>query len=432
MRVIKITVWVVAVCSAFSVSAQNKTYPAKNPLPPKIQSQTVLLAESVVKTQWMHTLNLVNAPQNVTLLNPGHCIRVGIVSTGDTRDNYLGKTTLSFRVEFAGHREAHAPAAPAEIKRVKPEGGDFVAGALRAAGVNQPEETKTMASLGASADHWCAPIDAGDGTATVTTEVEAPDSHQTLNVATAQIESFETGSKRTFQNAEELGTFIQTYYRQPNPARLLPALQFFVEDQTQRSRKDQTEILAAFVSAALRSDQIAAEDFRSRISVQPPMIRTLGLMVLRSAGYDIGGVLNTLSKEEQQKFQSLPPLQDPFDLEPTQNLFHHLDMMWATFGATGQFRPVQTIASVLGWRSDYEAFDKLRKSPQRPSALTPSIVRGIAYTAAGWSLASFQRNDPLVADYIDYLLASPDTTDPVKSELTGLATNPAFKRAGGQ
>jgi hypothetical protein len=107
-------------------------------------------------------------------------------------------------------------------------------------------------------------------------------------------------------------------------------------------------------------------------------------------------------------------------------------MLWAVFGATGQVQPVQAIANALGWRTDYEDFDKLRKSPNHPSTLTPSIVRGVVYTAAGWSLESFQMEDPLVADYIDYLRASPDTTQSVKSELGGLSSNPAFKRPGGQ
>ena len=47
------------------------------------------------------------------------------------------------------------------------------------------------------------------------------------------------------------------------------------------------------------------------------------------------------------------------------------------------------------------------------------------------SLSSLQSSDPLVADYIDYLLALPDTPQPVKSQLMGLSSDPAFKRAGG-
>ena len=229
-----------------------------------------------------------------------------------------------------------------------------------------------------------------------------------------------------------MSAFLQTYYKQPNAARLLPALQFVVADQTQHSREGQLEMLAAFLSAATNADPVAAQDFRTRIASQPPLIRALGLLVLRSAGYDITSVLTTLSAEEQQKFLSLTPLQDPYDLAPTRELFQHLDMLWAVFGATGQFKPVNTVAGALGWRADYEDFDKLRKTPNHPSTLTPSVARGVTYTAAGWSLWSFQRNDPLVADYIDYMLALSDTPGAVKSELAGLSTNPAFKRVGAQ
>lgn len=415
-----------------SLRAQDATNPPHKPSPPKIEPQLEVLAESVIETQWTHTLNFVNAPPNISLLNPGLCIRIGIYSTGDQRDEFLKNTKLSFKVQFAGHSDSRPLAAPSEFKQIKPEGGDFVAGALDAAGLKLPDSFKTMASLGASADRWCAPVDAADGTATVTVEVDSPSGHQALNPATIQIESFETGSKKSFKNDEEFGAFLQTYYRQPNPARLLPALQYLVARETQDSQEGHTEIVAAFLSAATAADPVAARDFQTRIATQPPIPRALGLLALRSAGYDVTSVLNTLDVEEQQKFSQLSPLQDPFDLTPTRALFQHLDMMWSVFGATGQFKPVSTIASALGWRADYDDFDKLRKSPSHPSELTPSIVRGVVYTAAGWSLSSFQKNDPLVVDYIDYMRASPDTPQSVKAELGSLATNPAFKRAGGQ
>ena len=414
------------------VRAQNATYPPNKVTPPAIAPQVVIVDEALVQNAWVHTLDLVNAPPDVTLMNPGACIRAGIYATGDNRDSYLRQTKLSFRVRFAEHDSVHDLSPAALLKRIKPEGGDFVAAALRAGGVTQPEETKTMASLGLSADHWCVPNDASDGMATVDAEVESPTGHQRLKPKTIPIESFETGSQRTFKNREEFGTFLQNYYRQRNPARLVPALQFLIADQTEHSGEGQAEIVAAFLSAALRADSLAAENFQARLSSQTPMTRALGLLVLRSTGYDISNVLNAMSADERNKFAGLTPLQDPFDLTPTPDLFQHLDMMWAVFGAPGQFRVVQTIASTLEWHSDYDAFDKLRKTPNPTSRLTPSIVRGVVYTAAGWSLSSFQRDDPLVADYIDFLLASQDTQQTVKAELSSLSSNPAFKRAGGQ
>jgi hypothetical protein len=419
-------------CAAVPLRAQDATYPPHKPSPAKTEPQIEILPESAVQTQWPHILTLANATANISLLNPGQCIRVGIFATGDNPYEYLKNSKLSFKVQFAGHSDAHPSTALSDFKQLKPEGGDFVSGALDAAGLKLPDSFKTMASVGASANHWCAPVDAADGTATVSAEVESPTGHQVLNSATVQIESFETGSKKSFKDEQELGAFLQTYYRQPNPARLLPALQSLVAQETLHSEEGHTEIMAAFLSAAVAADPVAARDFQRRITTQPPLTRALGLLVLRSAGYDVSSVLNTLDLDEQEKFRKLAPLQDPFDLTPTQALFQHLDMMWAVFGATGQFKPVQTIASALSWRADYDDFDKLRKSGERPSELTPSIVRGVVYTAAGWSLSTFQRDDPLVADYIDYMRASPDTPQAVKSELASLQTNPAFKGAGGQ
>jgi hypothetical protein len=415
------------IAAASSLSAQVTFNPPQKPTPAKIETHIFVLGESVVQEQWAHTLNLVNAPENVTLLNPGQCVRVGVLATGDNRDSLLENTKLSFRVKFAGQKQDHELASLAQFKRIKPEGGDFVTAVTAAAGVKNP--FLTMASMGVSADHWCAPVDARDGTATMEAEVETPSGHQALKSSTIQIESFETGSKKEFKDSQELSNFLMVYYRQPSPARLLPALQSAVAEMANKQSSNFIENAATFLTAALKADPVAAKDFLTRIATEPPMTRSLGLLVMRSAGYDISSVLNILSAEAQQKFQTIHPLADPYDLTPTQALFGHLDLMWSTFGATGQFKPIQTIASTLSWRADYDEFDKLRKTPNHPSTLTPSIARGVAYMAAGWSLGSFQRNDPLVADYIDYMLASPGISESVKSELKGLFTNPAFKRS---
>jgi len=412
------------------LQAQDAVYPPQKPTPAKIDTHIFVLGESVVQEQWAHTLKLVNAPQNVTLLNPGQCVRVGVVATGDNRDSLLEKTKLSFRVTFAGQKQEHPLASLEQTKQIKPEGGDFVTQALAAADIKNP--MLTMASMGVSADNWCVPADASDGTATVEAEIETPSGHQALKHSTIQIESYETGSKKAFKDTQELSNFLMVYYRQPNPARLLPALQSVISviaaaKQEDKQSADFIENVAAFLTAALKADPVAAKDFLARIATEPPMTRSLGLLIVRSAGYDINSVLNTLSAEAQQKFQTIHPLADPYDLSPNRTLFHHLDLMWSTFGATGQFKPIKTIASTLAWRSDYDDFDKMRKSGTHISELTPSIARGLAYMAAGWSMGSFQRTDPLVADYIEYMLASPEIPESVKTELKGLQTNPAFR-----
>jgi hypothetical protein len=410
--------------------AQNDAEVLKS-LPHKNETFLFLVNESVVLVQWPHTLKLVNAPENVTLLNPGQCIRVGVVATGDNRDQYLEKTKLSFRVKFAGQSQDHALAPLAQTKQIKPEGGDFVTEVLAAAAIKNP--LPTSASMGVSADNWCVPADAVDGSATVEAEVETPSGHKTLKPATIQIESFETGSKRTFKDDQEMNDFFQGYHWKPNPARLYPALLFVLAADRKVLEREGTlgSILFSF-SSALKADPAAAKDFMARISMEKGITRDFGVTVLFTAGYDIEAVLKTMSQEEQQAFKQNPEIPNPYRFTAPQDIPMEFDMLWAIFCATGQLEPIQKIASGLAWRPDWDEFEKARKSSHPIKEWTPSIGRALAYHAAGWSLASFQETDPLAADYIEYMLASPDTPPAVKSELTGLATNPAFQQTNGK
>jgi hypothetical protein len=398
----------------------------QKPKPAKIDAHFVLLIDSVVQEQWTHTLKLVNAPENITLLNPGQCVRVGLMATGDDRDSYLEKTKLSFRVQFAGQDQDQPLASLAQIKQIKPEGGDFVTQVLASADIKNP--FLTMASLGASADNWCVPTDARDGSAVIQGEIETPGGHQKQKPAKIQIESFETGSKRSFKDIEDSSSFLMHYHWQPNPARLFPALQAIAADKRLRNNQENLASTAVTFSAALKENPAAAKDFMTRVSTETGFTRAYGVLILLEAGDDIGPVLKTMSEEDRQKFTQHPGLPDPYDFNHVEDIGMREDMLWGIFMTTGNFAPFQQIASALKWRTDWEDFDKARKSSNSPKQWTPAIGRAVGYMVAGWSLGSFQRTDPLAADYVEFMIASPDTPQNIKSELTGLSTNPAFKQ----
>lgn len=413
-------------CAIASVAAPLTAQSAANTpksTPAKIGKRDILVfPDSAVAEQWPHTLKLVNAPQNLRLLNPGQCIRIGVVATGDGRDSYLEKTQLAFRVEFAGADNNFPLAVFAEIKQIKPEGGDFVTQALGSINVQNP--LLTMASLGASANRWCVPDNAQDGVVTIEAEVDSPGGHQKLDRIEIPVESFETGSKRAFKN-DEAEQFLTKYHDQPEPARLLPALQALGD--ALRAKPENVLSSAATFSAALKENPAAAKDFMARISTQTGFTRAFGLLALLNAGYDTAPVLKTMTEDEQKMFANRPVLPDPYDFSHPEDVATRFDMLWGVFTTTGQFAPLQKIATALAWRSDWDGFEKARQSSNPPREWTPSIGRGVAYGAAGWSLSSFQRTDPLAADYIEFLIAAPDTPAEIRSELKGLTTNPAFR-----
>lgn len=285
----------------------------------------------------------------------------------------------------------------------------------------------TMASMGASAGKWCVPDDAQDGTAVIEAEAVTPSGHKKLERAKIQIESFETGSKHTIKDRNYFDKLLMNYHYQPNPARLFPALLFFSADTEARSQTGALETTATAIGDALKADPVAAKDFMTRVAGQSGFTRSFGLLILLNAGFDINPVLKTWSENDRQMFAKHPVFPDPFDFTHVEDIGTRLDMNWSAFMASGEFAPIQKIASALAWRSDWDEFDKARKSSNPPREWTPAIGHAVGYGAAGWSLGSFQRNDPLVADYIEYMLASPDTPQTIKSELAGLSSNPAFK-----
>ncbi len=410
--------------AAQAVAAQESGTAKHKPVPAKIDKRPLVIPDSVVTVQWAHSLQLVNAPDNLALVNPGQCIRVAIFATGDDRDSLLEKTRLSLHISLAGRTQDYASAAFAETKQLKPEGGDFVTAVAAAADIKIP--SLSMASMGASAGNWCVPADAQDGLATIEGEVDTPAGQQKLDRVRVQIESFETGSKRAFKDTNEMEEFTTTYYRHPEPARLLPALQSYAADEKARAVRGTLESTVASIGFALKGNPVAAKDFMTRVAAQKGFTRAVGLMILLFGGYDIDPVLKTWSEEDRQMFARHPALPDPFDFKPEGENPTRLDMLWGEFMSTGQFLPVQKIASALAWHSDWVEFEKLRKSPNHPTEWTPTIDRAVTYGAAGWALGSFQRTDHLAADYIEYIRASPDTPADVKSELKDLATNPAF------
>ncbi len=418
------------VLAALGISASSQTArdSAHKPVATKIYKQVRIFPDSVIVEQWPHTLKLVNPPQNLKLLNPGECIRIGVFAVGDDRDHLLEETQLSFRVEFAGQTQDHALAPFAGIKQLKPEGGDFVSQALAAANVEAPP--LSMASMGASADRWCVPDDAQDGIATINAEIESPAGHEKLVKVPIPVESLETGSKHTFKNEEEMEEFTMGYHYQPNPARLYPELLIFCSDQEISSEQSEVLIQASFLGAALQADPAAGKDFMARIAARNECPRGLGVMALLLGGYNVEPVLDTMSAEDRKMFKEHSELPDPYNFSSPAETPTHFDMLWGIFTATGQFAPIQKIASGLVWRSDWEDFDKARKAHVHFKEWTPAIGRAMVYSVAGWSIGSFQHTDPLAADYVDFLIASPDTPDAIKAELKGLLTNPAFKREG--
>lgn len=387
--------------------------------PPSLVTESFILLDNVVTEQWPATLSLVNAPASLRYLSPGQCIRAGVAVTGKDHETLISGVAIGFTVQMGETQQNFPLAPPQATKQIKPEGSDFVIAALDAAHVKAPD--MTVASMAASSAKWCVPALAQPGPVRVDVTAEFQNKTRLLKPATVAIESM-THPQVPFTDLKGVSEWMMSYYTDPRPALLIPALRLLPPEQL-ASPNIQELLLAAF-----RADPVAAGLLGDQLAATPKPTQLLVLSLLSQAGIHLAHPI-VLDNEEQTIMENVPPVPDPCDLTTDQKppSYSRLDMLWAEYFATGTIQPVKCIASALAWRADYDAFEQLKKSGQRSASLTDSIIRGVTFGAAGWSLDSFYRSDPLAIDYIDAMKASPDTPPAVKKELLVLDTDPAFR-----
>ena len=412
------------VCAA--ALAQSESYPkGKKPEPGTIRSEILVLAQQTVQEQWPVTLELINAPALLQQMEPGQCIRLGVVATGDGRFELLKRAKFTFQITFAGKPQTFL-AEPAEaVKQIKPEGGDFVTQALAAGGIKNP--VPSLTSLAASRAGWCAATDIQDGSLTLEgTATTADGKTVALKRRSIEVRTFETVRKRSpFKDLREVVEWLQSYYATPDPARLLPALRLWVGDEQIRNHP----ATIGFFGSALKANRLAADDLMSKLPNEDRLVRIYAIAALSWAGYQTEALVDALPANDKATLHEIHPL-SPFDETPGMNIGSRLDMLWSIFFATGRLEPVRAIASKLEWADDYAKFKKLVDSGRKEEP-TDSTFRAVGYGAAGWSLSALSQQQGLIMDYVDALKASADTSPVVKKELENMFTNPAFRPAPG-
>lgn len=383
--------------------------------------------------QWEGLLPLVNPPYRRSRAFPGQNLTLAVWSKGDGRDELLRAGLYSFTVEYEGAKVSFKDLRPTQVRQVKNHGADFVKYILSSAQIKQDVNgAMSVASVALFDLKWTIPPAAKDGLAKVQGKVAFRDGRLTaFKDEDLPVWSFDRISNEGgFKDMKEAGDWMMTYYQHPEPSRL----RYFLRLAKDEPRTYQPAVMD-FLVAVLKEDPAAAMDTMGRLEEEALPVRNFGYYLLRQAGYDISGPLARLRPEEREGFEAgvagFPPLPDPYDLTPNvadpMGVTTRMDMLWSRFLTTGRQEPVKAIATILRWREDGMAFLAMRKAGKKIDGLSLEILRALAYSASGWSLGSFFRNHPLVADFIDAWKADLSTPMVIKEELGTLITNEAFK-----
>jgi len=413
-------------------SIQAQAPKEKSAAQPEILEDVWVIGGDTV-LQWEGLLPLVNTPYRRSRAFPGQNLTLAVWSKGDGRDERLKDGVYSFTVEFEGATVSFKDLRPSQVRQVKTHGADFVRYALSSAQIKQDvSAAMSIVSVALFDLKWTVPPEAKDGLAKVQGKGTFPDGQVTsFKDQVLPVWSFDRISNEGgFKDLKEAGDWMMAYYQHPEPSRL----RYFL-----RLAKDEVSTyqpaVMDFLVAVLKGEPAAARDTMGRLEEEALPVRNFGYYLLRQAGYDISGPLARLKPEQREGFEvgvaKFPPLPDPYDLTPDvadpMGVTTRMDMLWSRFLSNGRQEPVKAIATVLRWREDGMAFLAMRKAGKKADGLTLELLRALAYSASGWSLGSFFRNHPLVADFIDAWKADMATPLVIKEELGTLITNEAFR-----
>ncbi len=428
------TISFIALC--VSIAMQAQVVVQKGPKEPGAVSDQVW----VVPGGWTNRIppsGSVNAPGFLDALAPGQRIGLGVIAKGEGRDHLLEGRSLQVTITLPSGSVTLTPKA-APIRHIKAEGADMVLSVLKAGGISGPTETEldqatSLVSLMDFELPWEAPSVVKEVVATITLDLKggvgpAP----VLKPITLRIRPWSAWWSDSQPATPDLNAFMKGFHERPEPGRLLPMLKSAVRQKALDSHS-----VYGFFAAAFRSQPAARDAELTSLGTLEPVDQWAFLMMLKLGGSDVSAASSSLSADVQKSLQGAVPLadppelfafEDPVDPQRAMGLGVPMDQCWGGWMATGDSKYLKGLVSQLAFAPFLPDLNNLLKTKAGAAGLNAKVARGLAYRTAGWSLSSFQREDPQVADWIAYWGKDPSQPEIVRTQLGTLGSNPAFKQ----
>lgn len=187
--------------------------------------------------------------------------------------------------------------------------------------------------------------------------------------------SLYSASQNKFNDANTFGIWMMEYYKNPEPDALFEAFHFATTSE-KIEKSGSRPVIYMFIASAIRTDTLRQREFFNKLKATKDKDPVFGF----------GIVLWLIHTEQSQKmldqFISLKrKYKSDFDnlkkqkyedilIEPVTSAMH-LDMLWASFFATGSAEPVRKIISKL---SDIDS-DPTRVTASARWSLTSNAIR---------------------------------------------------------
>ncbi len=404
-------------------------------LPNRIGSHVLVLSPS-----WAGRLpptGAVNVPKGCGVLSPGQTLAVGLLGQGPAHEHLFDGVAANLRIKAAdGTVTERRGLRPVAVRRVKGEGADMALVALKAAGIPEADlataaDTMAMMTVAVFATDWTVPAAAG-GDCELSLEVAGTAEPVTTEPARLPVKTVAEWLKAPPLPEMEIGKQLRNYEATRSPGELLAWFNVVAKSRMLKSPPVHT-----FFAYAFNADPAVRAAVVEGYPLLDPATQSALLWVLRLGGANLRDLFPSESAETLAPFKELAPLpdarrlprfHDPVNVQEAAEIGHAMDRCWSGWMATGDQTYLRALVDLLDGADDFATFVAWTKARGGAKGLDARVVRGMAYQIAGWSIGSFQRTDPLVADWLAYWQTDPTVSVIIRRELGTLLTNPAFKR----
>lgn len=380
----------------------------------------------------------VNVPKWCAVLSPGQTLTVGLLGQGPAHEHLFDGVTASLRIKTAdGTVTERRGLRPVTVRRVKAEGADMALLALKAAGIPEADlatatDSMAMMTVAVFAADWTVPGAPAGGDCELSVEVTGTAEPVQTEPARLPIKTVAEWLKAPPPSEKEIGNELRGYQATRSPGELLAWFNVVAKGRMLKSPPVHT-----FFAYAFNADPAVRAAVVEGYPLLDPATQSALLWVLRLGGANLRAMFPSESAETLAPFKDLVPLpdarqlprfHDPVNVQEAAGIGHAMDRCWSGWMATGDPTYLRALVDLLDGAGDYATFEAWTKAKGGAKGLDARVVRGMAYQIAGWSIGSFNRTDPLVADWLAYWQTDPTVSVTIRRELGTLLTNPAFKR----
>lgn len=407
-----------------------------HPTPDRIRPQVFVLA-----ADWLGHVppsGRLNSPTFISTVYPGQKIALGLLAEGPDRDRAFDRVTIEIHMHGAGGSQSVSHALkPVAVRRIKAEGADMAIIALGAAGISAADKAKledatAIVTLAVFVPNWTVPMVAHGTDLDVAVDVLGASAPVSVTPAHLNIKTTEEWLREPEPLVKDLDRQLNHYVDDVPPGQLLS---WFVS--VTKGGLLHAPPIDAFFALKFKSSAAARDAAIVAYPTLEPKVAANLLGCLRRAGQDIHRLFPNAPPHALAAASGVEPLADPRDFTADYGVANpgamtrmatRMDECWGGWNATGDKSYLRAIVELLGAAADYPALKNWQVARGGVEGLNEHVAKGLAYQIAGWSIGSFQRTDPLVADWLDYWQHDQQTPATLRAEIASLPTNPAFRR----